>query len=80
MFSNKDVLAKLEELDVMLVKVDYTKKDQAISDDLRRYGRRNLPTNVIIPANPDAPAILMPEIINPEEALQALEEAVKAGK
>ena len=75
MFSNKKVLAKLEELNVLLIKADNTDRLQSINDDLKRYGRANLPVNVIAPADPDAPVILMPEVFGPEDALQALKEA-----
>lgn len=47
---------------------------------LRRYNRANLPVNIIVPADPDAPVINMPEIIGPEQALQALDQAVELSK
>lgn len=80
MFSDKKVLERLKELDVLLVKADNTARIPAISVDLRRYGRVGLPTNLIFPADPDAPAIQMPEIFGAEEALEALEQAAAAGK
>ncbi|MDA7535618.1 hypothetical protein N9268_02335 [Akkermansiaceae bacterium] len=80
MFSNKEVLAKLEELNVLLIKADNTKRLQSINDDLKRYGRANLPVNVIAPADPDAPVILMPESFGAAEALEVLEQAVNASK
>ena len=80
MFSDKKVLERLKELNVMLVKADNTARTEAISVDLRRYGRVGLPTNLIFPADPDAAAIQMPEIFGAAEALEALEQAVAAGK
>ena len=80
MFSNQKVLDKLKELNVLLIKADNTDRLQSINDDLKRYGRANLPVNVIAPANPDAPVILMPEVFGPDEALEALEQAVAAGR
>ena len=76
MFSNQKVLDRLEELNVLLIKVDNTARLQAINDDLRRYGRVNLPVNLVVPADPEAPIIVMPETFGADEALQALEEAV----
>ena len=75
MFSNKEVLAKLNELDVILIKADDTIADPRIKADLARFNRSNLPVNIIIPDDPDQPLIMMPELINPAEALQALDEA-----
>ena len=80
MFSNQKVLDRLEELNVLLIKADNTDRLQSINDDLKRYGRANLPVNIIAPADPDAPVILMPEFFGPNEALEALEQAVAAGK
>lgn len=80
MFSNEEVLKKLEELDVMLIKVDNTAREQRITDDLARFGRSALPTNLVYPADPEAPPIIMPEIINAKDALQALEQAAAASE
>ena len=79
MFSDEKVLNKLKELNVILIKADNTDRLQTINDDLKRYDRANLPVNIIAPANPDAPVILMPEIFGAKEALEALEQAVAAG-
>lgn len=79
MFSNEEVLQKLKDLNVMLIKADNTERKQEINDDLKRYGRANLPVNIIAPADPDAPVILMPEIFNASDALKALEQAQELG-
>lgn len=75
MFSNQKVLDKLKELDVMLIKVDNTAREQRITDDLARFGRSALPTNLVYPANPEAAPIIMPEVISASDALEALEQA-----
>lgn len=80
MFSSQKVLDRLKELDVLLVKADNTEGDPAINADLERYGengRSNLPVNIIVPADPDKPLIVMPEFFGAEEALAAIEEAAK---
>ena len=78
MFSDQKVLDKLKELNVLLIQADNTDRLQSINDDLKRYDRANLPVNIVAPANPDAPVIIMPEIFGPEEALEALEQAAAA--
>ena len=80
MFSNQEVLDELEKLDVILIKVDNTAREQRITDDLARFGRSALPTNLVYPADPDAPPIIMPEVINAKEALKALKQAEATGK
>jgi thiol:disulfide interchange protein len=42
-FSNQKVLDRLEALNVLLIQADNTDKLQSINDDLKRYGRANLP-------------------------------------
>lgn len=74
-FSDQKVLDRLEELNVLLIKADNTERVPEIATDLKRYGRSGLPTNVVAPADPNAPVILMPEVFGPDDALQALEMA-----
>lgn len=64
----------------MLVQADNTAREQVINDDLARFGRSNLPTNIIFPADPDAAAIILPELLDPAKALEALEQAAAARK
>lgn len=80
MFSSQKVLDRLEDLNVLLIKADNTDRLQSINDDLKRYDRANLPVNLVIPTDPDAPIIVMPEVFGPDDALQALEEAAAASK
>lgn len=63
MFSNQKVLDRLEALNVLLIQADNTDKLQSINDDLKRYGRANLPVNLVVPADPSAPIIVMPEVL-----------------
>ena len=48
MFSNQKVLDRLEALNVLLIQADNTDKLQSINDDLKRYGRANLPVNLVV--------------------------------
>jgi len=60
-----------------LIKADDTAANPEIKIDLARFNRANLPVNIVVPADPAQPLIMLPEIIGPDEALQALEEAVR---
>lgn len=75
MFSNEKVLERLEELNVILIKADKTQESPEIDADLARFGRFGLPVNLVYPADPEAPPIIMPETITAEKALEALEQA-----
>lgn len=61
-----------------LVQADKTAPRPDIDLDLKRFGRANLPVNIVVPADPNQPLIMMPEIISPQDALKALDLA--AGK
>jgi len=73
-FSNKQVLDKLEKLNVQLIKIDDTEKDPRIAKDLARSNRSIIPVNIIYPPNyPNEPAILLEELISPADALRVLD-------
>ena len=73
MFSDSDVLAKLEELDVELIKVDDTKLEPRHAADVKRCDRSLLPVNLIYPHNyPQEPAILIDALFSPGDALKVL--------
>lgn len=73
MFSNSDVLAKLEELDVELVVVDDTLREERIAKDLKRIDRTIIPVNLVYPPNyPEEPAILIDAVFSPQQALDVL--------
>ncbi len=74
-FSDPKVLRKLEELNVELIKADKTNANPEIDADLKRFGRSNIPVNIVVPADPDAPLIMLPEVIGPDDAIRALEQA-----
>lgn len=56
-----------------MVVADMTDNDEVIARDLERADRYNIPVNLIYPADPDQPAILLEELISPDDALLALE-------
>ena len=74
MFSSDEVLLRLKELGVEMIKVDMTNNDQVLTRDLSRAERKNIPVNLIYPADyPARPAILLEELFGPAQALQTLD-------
>ena len=71
-FSDQRVLDRIKELDVLMVIADMTENDEVIAKDLERADRYNIPVNIVYPADPDAPAVLLEELISPEDTLKAL--------
>ncbi|HSH09254.1 MAG TPA: thioredoxin family protein, partial [Oceanipulchritudo sp.] len=72
-FSSARVLEKLAELDVVLLKADWTNRDPEISQALAAFNRSAVPFNLIYAPQQDAP-ILLPEILTPGIVIDALEE------
>jgi thiol:disulfide interchange protein DsbD len=73
--SQEAVRQRFTELDVALVKADWTNRNAEITQLLRAFGRSGVPLYVIFPAGrPDSPLIL-PEVITAELVLKKLEEA-----
>ena len=75
-FSNEFVKTKLAELGVLLVAADMTDMDESadVVADLARADRVTISTYLIYPANyPEKPAILLEELISPDDVLAALD-------
>lgn len=73
------VRRRFDELDVALVKADWTSRNPDITALLRAFGRSGVPLYVIFPANRPQEPIVLPEIITPARLIDALDEAVAAG-
>lgn len=74
LLQDQEVIAALHRLNVKLIKVDCTNRDPITQADLRRYDSPFLPNNFLIPRNPSAPYLQLPELLTPEIFLTALKE------
>lgn len=69
------VMDVVRELGVVMVRADWTNKDEAISAWLRRFDRAGVPLYVILPgSDPDSP-IVLPEILTPDLLIESLRKA-----
>lgn len=69
------VMDVVRELGVVMVKADWTNKDESISAWLRRFDRVGVPLYVILPGTaPDQP-IVLPEIITTDLLIESLRKA-----
>ena len=66
---------KLAEHRVVLIKADYTERDLKIGEELKKYGGVVLPISVVLPAGVEGEPIILPELITPEIAIEALDRA-----
>ena len=70
--SNRDVMDRFQELEVVLVKADWTKQDPVITNALAEFNRAGVHLYVLYPGKGAEPTVL-PEVIFPGTVLEALE-------
>jgi thiol:disulfide interchange protein DsbD len=68
------VRARLREHGVALLKADWTRRDDRITQALASYGRQGVPLYVLYGRDKDAPPLLLPEVLTPGIVLEALDE------
>ena len=78
MFSSDAVQTLLTDLNVLVVTADNTDGDEILKKDMDRADRKSLPTNLIYPADPTRPAIMLPEYLTPDIVIKALRIAAKS--
>ena len=69
------VRAVMAELGVVPMKADYTSFDQAISEDLERFGRAGVPMYLIYPANQWDDPLLLDEMLTRDGFIRSLRRA-----
>jgi thiol:disulfide interchange protein DsbD len=73
--ADAEVETAFQENRVLTLKGDWTRRDPAITEILRRHGRAGVPFYAVFPAGRPADAIVLPEVINKRLVLDSLEEA-----
>ena len=69
--TKSDVHTKFNELGVVRMKADWTKKDAVITEELRKFGRNSVPLYVFYNGEEDKPVIL-PQVLTPGVVLDHL--------
>lgn len=69
------VKQKAADLNVALVKGDWTNEDPRITELLHQYQRAGVPTYLMFPADPNAPAEILPQLLTPGIVIKAMERA-----
>ena len=67
-----EVLNRLQDGKVALVRADWTRHDEGIAHALAGLGRSSVPTYALYPGTAGAPARLLPEVLTPGTVLDAL--------
>jgi len=73
-----DVQERLKTSGVALVRADWTRHDEVIAQTLASLGRDGVPTYALYPADPQAPPILLPEVLTQGIVFNALDQ-IKPG-
>ena len=68
-----DVEQRLHDGNLVLVRADWTRHDEAISQALAGLGRSGIPVYALYPASPAAPPHLLPEVLTPGIVFSALD-------
>jgi thiol:disulfide interchange protein DsbD len=66
---------KLKEINAVALVADYTRRPDDITAELDRYNNAGVPLVLVFPKIPDAPAIVLPQILTPGIVLGALDRA-----
>jgi len=71
-FSSSEVKQRFNDLDVVMVKADWTNRNPEITRALESYGRNGVPLYVLY-NGPDSEPVILPEILSPRIVLDALD-------
>jgi len=71
------VRAKLREINAVALVGDYTHFPDAITQELKRFGRAGVPLVLVYPADPTRETLVLPEALTPGIVLDALEKAAR---
>ena len=73
-YHDDDVIKILNKNNVVLLRADWTKKDSAISAELKKYNREGIPLNVVLKNHRDP--IILSEALTTKEVINGIEAAI----
>jgi thiol:disulfide interchange protein/DsbC/DsbD-like thiol-disulfide interchange protein len=73
--STDKVRGRMRELGVYPLKADWTRKDETITRWLQDYGKAGVPFYLVLPADPAAKPIPLPEVITADLVIDAMQKA-----
>ena len=71
------VRKKLKDINAVALVGDYTHFPDSITAELNRFNRAGVPLVLVYPKNPDAPPLVLPQVLTPGIVLNALDRAAK---
>ncbi len=73
--SRQEVLQTAADLNIALVKGDFTNEDPKIKALLDQYKRVGVPTYIMLPADLSQPAVILPQVLTPGMVIAAMQQA-----
>lgn len=71
---SRPVRERFQELGVVLMKADWTNRDDRITEALARYGRSSIPLYIYYPRGKGESPVILPEVLTPGIVLDALDD------
>lgn len=71
-----EVIARFQREGVAMLRADWTRRDDQITQAIASYGRQGVPVYVLYGRDPAAPPRLLPEVLTPGLVLSALDETL----
>ena len=72
------VRRKLGQMNAVTLVADYSKDDEAIAEELKKFGRAGVPLVLVYPKDPNKPPIVLPDgYLTPKIVLDALDKALE---
>ena len=72
--AKEDVSSKFEEMGVVRMKADWTKKDAIIAGELRKFGRNSVPLYVLYGKEPNKNPKILPQVLTTDTIINELDE------
>lgn len=76
-FETEEFGAFMRENGIVMMKADWTKPDDEIARMLESFGRSGIPFYVFYPANPNRPAVPLPEILTIDRAIKIMKKHLR---
>lgn len=72
--SGEDISSKFAELGVVKMKADWTKNDEVIAAELRKFGRNSVPLYILYDGDPESQPQILPQLLTPDIVLDSLKQ------
>lgn len=72
--SGEDVSGAFTDKGVVKMKADWTKQDEVIASELRKFGRNSVPLYVLYDSEPESEAQILPQVLTPDTVLDSLQQ------